>query len=133
TPRPAAEDAPTTRGPPVSRAPSPGVRSLEDERAIGADTAHPDRVVERDRGCVLGANEEGERGGPREQEAAEIGEPALPVAIAAHGRVDPHLLELHGAVGPRRGLGLEEDRAVLLPQPAPPLFDLGHRAPLEEG
>ena len=55
--------------------------------------------------------------------------PALRVAAAARLRVDPDLLDLHRARRPRRGLGLEEDRAVLVPEPRAALLELRARAP----
>jgi predicted GNAT family acetyltransferase len=52
--------------------------------------------------------------------------------------IGPHLLHLHGRLGPRRRLGLEQDRVVLEPEPRAALLDLGGRpAPkadrIEEG
>src|SRR4029079_14819101 len=91
---------------------------LEDERAVGADAAHADRLVESDRRRVSGAHEEADGRGAREQEAAEIGEAALPVGLAPHRGVDPDLLQLDGPVRPGGCLGLEEDGPALRPEPA---------------
>src|SRR5207244_8744659 len=68
---------------------------------------------------------------PLEQAPAEVAQAPFGVAEVARLRVDPHLLQLHGARRPRRGLGLEEDRAVLLPEPGAALVDLDTRAPAE--
>ena len=58
---------------------------LEDERAVRADPAHADRVVEGDRWRVLGAHEEANGRSAREQKAAQVGEAAFPIALASHG------------------------------------------------
>src|SRR5262245_14292144 len=69
---------------------------LEDERAVHARAAHPDGVVEGDGRRVLGPHEEADGRCPRKEKATEVGEAALSKALAADGRVDPDLLELHG-------------------------------------
>ena len=58
-------------------------------------------------------------------------EPTRTVSLPPRDRIDPYLLELHGFGRPGRGLGLEQDHAVLDPQPRPPLLDLASRAPAE--
>src|SRR5215211_7211599 len=106
---------------------------LEDQGAVGADAPHADRVVERDRRRVLGPYEETDGRSAREQESAEVGKAALPVAVPPQGRVDPDLLQLHRVLGPGGRLGLEQDRSAFLPEPAAALLDLRPGAPLEEG
>ena len=89
------------------------------------------RARRRDRGRVLGADEEADRRHALEQQPEQVAQPALRVARAARLRVGPDLLQLHGRRRPRRRLGLEEDHAVLDPEPRAPLLDLGARAPAE--
>src|SRR5712692_1921416 len=105
----------------------------EDQAAVDDRPAHADRLVHADRRSVLGADEEADGGRALEQDPAEVAHPALPVAAAAHRRVDPHLLELDGRRRPRGGLGLEEDRPALLPEPRAALADLRLSAPAEAG
>src|SRR4051812_23889804 len=105
---------------------------LEDEGAVCADPPHADRIVEGDRGPILGAHEKTDGRRAREQEPAKVGEAALPVALAPHRGVDPDLLQLNGPVRPGGRLGLEEDRPTLLPEPAATLLDLCPGTPLEE-
>src|SRR6185436_18616698 len=52
----------------ITRSGVPTWRSslLEDERAVGADAAHADRVIEGDGGRVLGPHEEADRRSARE-------------------------------------------------------------------
>jgi hypothetical protein len=76
---------------------------------------HADRLDRTDRRIVLGTDEEANGRDAFEEEPAQIGEPARTVAAAAHLRVYPHLLELHGVRRPRRCLGLEENHPVLDP------------------
>ena len=66
-----------------------------------------------------------------EEEPAEVGEAARPVSAPAHLGVDPDLLQLHRVGRPRRRLGLEEDDAVLDPQPRALVLDLAARTPAE--
>src|SRR5262249_50383493 len=64
-----------------------------------------------------------------EQETAEIPEAARSVPAPSCGGVDPDLLELHRLGRPGGRLGLEEDHAVLDPQPRALVLDLAPRAP----
>ena len=57
--------------------------------------------------------------------------PRAAVALPPRRRIDPDLLELHCGRSPGRRLGLEQDRAVLHPEPRPSLLDLRPRAPAE--
>ncbi len=104
---------------------------LEEERAVPADLAHADRLVQPDRRQVLGADEEGDGRRHREQQPAEVAHPPRPVALAAGGRVDPHLLHLDDLRRPGGRLGLEEHDAALAPEPRAPLDDLRAGAPAE--
>src|SRR5438132_382406 len=108
----------------------PGVCS-EDERPVRDRLPHPDRLVHADRRGVLGANEQAHHRHELEQEPAEIAHPALRVPVTPHLRVHPDLLELHGRRRPRRRLGLEQDRAVVPPQPRAAVLDLHPRPPAE--
>src|SRR5205807_9461747 len=63
--------------------------------------------------------------------AAQVTHPPRPVALVAHGRIDPDLLQLHGLRRPCGGLGLEQDRLSVEPDPRPPLADLRLRPPAE--
>src|SRR5207302_10409144 len=80
---------------------------------------------------VVSAYEEGDRRGRPEQEPAEVAHAAAAVALAAHLRVDPHLLDLHDLRRPGGGLRLEPNHAVLEPEPRASVFDLGAGAPAE--
>ena len=57
--------------------------------------------------------------------------PRAPYPRRRTSGIDPHLLELHGRRRPGRRLGLEQDHAVLHPEPRSPLLDLAARAPAE--
>src|SRR5215218_4931263 len=98
--------------------------SSEQHAAVRQYAAHADRLVEPDRGRVLGPDEQADDRNMSEQEPAEIGQATLPVTAAADLRVDPDLLELDRAGRPRRGLGLEEDPSALPPQPRASAVDL---------
>src|SRR5207247_3074698 len=84
-----------------------------------------------DGGFVLGPDEEAHSRSAFEQAPAEIAQPARRVAPLPHLGIDPHLLELNRARRPRGGLGLEQDRPVLDPEPRAPLADLGKRSAAE--
>src|SRR5205085_6767801 len=103
----------------------------ENQAAVGDRAPHADPVVDPDRRRVLGPHEEADGGHAREEEAAEVAQAALRVALVPGHRVDPDLLELHRPRRPGRRLRLEEDHAVLLPEPRAPLVDLRPRAPAE--
>src|SRR5712691_12694367 len=103
----------------------------KDQAAVGAVPLHPDCLVDPDRGGVLRADEETHSRHLLEEKPAEVAHPALCVALVAHGRIDPHLLDLHGRRRPRRRLGLEEDPAALDPDPGATLLDLRARPPAE--
>ena len=92
---------------------------------------HADRLVQPNRGHVLGANEEADGRNPLEQPPAEVAKTARTVPLSPSRRVDPHLLELDRRGRPRGRLGLEEDDAVLDPEPRAPFFDLLACAPAE--
>src|SRR5688572_5791247 len=93
--------------------------------------AHPDAVVERDRGLVVGTDEEADGRHALEQQADQVAQPSAPVPPATRLGIGPHLLQLHRLRRPGRRLGLEEDDTVLLPEPRAPLLDLRPRAPAE--
>src|SRR5207245_7312662 len=78
---------------------------------------------------VLRSDEETDRRRAHEQRPAEVAHPALGVAAVPPRRVDPDLLDLDRRGRPRRRLRLEEDDAVLLPEPGAALLDLRPRAP----
>src|SRR5215216_2031286 len=107
------------------------VTRSEEDAAIGGDAPHADSLVEPDRSLVLRTDEEGHGRGPLKQEPAEVGQPARSMALPPRLRIDPDLLELDGPGRPRRGLRLEQDRALLDPEPRAPLLDLRDRAPAE--
>src|SRR6185436_795548 len=113
------------------RLPLSGLFLDENEAAVGDRVPHADVLVHPDRRRVLGPHEEADGRHALEQQAAEVAHAALRVAAAADRRVDPHLLELHRGGRPGRGLGLEEDRPALAPEPRAAVLDLRPRAPAE--
>ena len=58
-------------------------------------------------------------------------DPARSVSAPSHGRVDPDLLQLHRLRRPGGGLGLEQDHAVLDPEPGALVLDLAAGSPAE--
>ena len=114
---------------------NPGTRSyrsrVEQQRAVRDRPVHADRLVDADRRLVLAADEQADGRHALQQEAAEVAHATLPVPVAARARVDPDLLHLDRARRPRGRLGLEQDRAVLEPEPGPRLLDLRLRPPAE--
>src|SRR5262245_1450448 len=129
--------APCVRGPGTTIAPRQRAMSrqacLEEHAAVGTRPAHADLLVEAERRRVVGAHEEADRGCALEQKPAEIAEPAGCIALTPGLGVDPDLLELDRARRPGRRLGLEEDRAVLGPEPGAALLDLRRGPPPEAG
>src|SRR5690349_1574468 len=103
----------------------------EDEAPVRDGATHTDRLVDADRGSVLGADEQADPRHVLEQAAAEIAHAALRVAAAACGGINPDLLQLNRLRRPRRCLRLEQDRALLQPDPRSPLCDLGLGSPAE--
>src|SRR5947207_12477577 len=103
----------------------------EDQRPVRDRSPHPDRLVDPDRRRILGAYEQADDRQALEQQPAEIAHAPLGVPAVADGGIDPHLLELNCERRPGGGLGLEEDRPVLLPEPGAPVLDLHARPPAE--
>ena len=115
--------------PRVSRPPRAVRRLRTEDAAVVEDVPHADRLVEADRGLVLAADEQRHGRRALEQQPDQVAQRARRVPPAAGRRVDPHLLQLHGARRPGRGLGLEQDDAVLDPRPRALLVDLRRRPP----
>ena len=103
----------------------------EQHASVAPLAAHADLLVDVNRGGVLGADEETDRRRPEQQPAAEVAQRPLCIAAVPRAGIDPDLLELDGARRPRRGFGLEQDPAVLRPQPGAAVVDLRPRPPPE--
>ena len=112
------------------------MRGIAEEHFVGAQTdpfgaQPPGEIAAEGRGQPL--HDDQPDGGADPDADLAVGEAALAVALPAELRLDPDLLELDGVRCPRRGLGLEEDAAVLLPDPAPAFVDLDARIETEQG
>ena len=105
---------------------------LEEQRAVVEHVLHPDRLVQPNRRDRSRRGRTGRRSG-RSRAAGGRG-PQSPRAPYPLWRTNGSTQTCWSwtAVGrPRGGLGLEEDHAVLDPEPRPPLLDLAARAPAE--
>src|SRR5262249_18511080 len=103
----------------------------EDQAAVRAVPLHADSLVDPDRRRVLRTHEQAHRRDALQKQTAEVAHAAFGIALVPLRRVDPDLLHLHGRRRPRRRLRLEPNRAVLDPEPGPPLPDLRAGAPAE--
>src|SRR5919202_1254960 len=88
----------------ASRRKEPAISTAlsKNQAAVGDRAAHADPVVDADRRRVLGPHEEADGRRAREQEAAEVPQAPLRVALVSGRRIDPDLLELHRTRRPRR-------------------------------
>ncbi len=104
---------------------------LKQDAPVEPGSLHPDHLVEPDCSGIVGPDEQADPGDFAEEQPDQIVEPPAAVATVSDFRVDPHLLELNRLWRPRGRLGLEENRAVLDPDPGAALVDLLSRSATE--